>query len=129
MFLSGLKTNVVVPLPPQRIPIRVTLVPLVIRNTCDPLSPASTIAAELFVTRVWHRSWTFEPKTLTVTHVFVTVPAVQPVVLPTLLTVPLKLVDELSCPVMENAPSTVSEPVFTPVVLAMTPRADSVPEE
>ncbi len=43
-FLSGLKTNSDDPLPPQRIPSNLTLVPLMTRNTGEPLSPEPTPA-------------------------------------------------------------------------------------
>src|SRR5215212_1959050 len=128
MFLSGLNTNCVLPPPPHRIPTRVTLSPEVILNTGEPLSPEPTMFAELFVTSVWQISWTLEPDTFTVMHVPLTVPAVQPVVRPTLLIVPLKLVFASSCAVIVKFPATVSEPVLRPSVFAMMPLLDAVVE-
>ena len=54
------------------------------------VSPDPTILAVLLDTSVWQSSWMLEPSTLTVTHVPLTVPDVQPVVRPTLSIRPLK---------------------------------------
>ena len=56
--------------PPQRTPSSRTLVPEVMVNTSDPLSPAPTVAE----TAVW-QSWVMsDPLTLTFTQVLVTRP-------------------------------------------------------
>ena len=69
-----------------------------------------------------------EPETFTVAQVPLTVPAVHPVVRPTLFTVPLKLVAVFYCAVIVKMPDVVSDPVFTPVVFAINPRVEAVPE-
>src|SRR6266540_857727 len=83
MFLSGLNTSIVPDeLPPHRMPANA----LADVYTGEPLSPAPTIWTE-FSTIVWQIWLIFVPETLTVTHVMVTWPCVQPVVRPTLLIV------------------------------------------
>src|SRR5206468_1589216 len=82
-FLSGLNTSSVPDeLPPHSTPA--SAFPDV--YTGEPLSPAPTIWTE-FSTIVWQIWVIFDPETLTVAHVAVTVPCVQPVVRPTLLMV------------------------------------------
>src|SRR6185312_9378190 len=114
--------KVLLPLPPQRMPSRVTLLLLVLgwRNTGDPLSPPATPAE----TTVWQSWVTLLPDTFTLTQVAVIPPRVHPVVLPTLFAV---------CPttgfpsaVTEKLPEIVNELLLGPVVWAIAPSVAAV---
>ena len=97
MLDSGLKTKLLDPLPPQRMPSRVTFVPLVMAKTGEPLSPEPTVA----LTKSWHSWVMLVPLTLVLAHTSVTAPCDQPVVRPTLFTVwPVASPSS----VMENSP-------------------------
>src|SRR5688572_15139976 len=107
-------------------PTSCTLSPLgMIPNTFEPLSPPPTTTAPPGSwTKVWQSCVMFEPETFVVTHVLVTLPWVQPVVRPTLLTVfPMAKLDVvLSCDVTVNSPVTSRLPLFGPEVFEITPR-------
>src|SRR6266705_3536532 len=109
----GLYTNCVpAELPPHSTPSSVALPPAS-ANTSEPESPAPTPA----LTNVWH-SWTmFEPNTPVLTQVFVTVPCVQPVVRPILLTT--APTGAAPSAVTGIVPVIVSDPLFGPLVWAM----------
>src|SRR5574341_414820 len=127
-FLSGLNTNTLpLEFPPQRIPTNSTLLPPVVRNTSEPLSPPWTITAPLGAcTSAWQSCVILEPETLTLTQLPETVPWVQPVVRPTLLIVsPMAKFGVASyCDVTEKEPVTVRLPLFGPDVAAITPREE-----
>src|SRR5262245_22302558 len=120
-FCSGLYTNrSPAPLPPHRMPWSCTLVPEVTAKTSEPLSPPPTPAA----TKFWHSSTMRLPDTPVLTHFWVTWPAVQPVVRPTLLTVaPTATALVASSLVIVKLPVTVSEPLFGADVAAIRPSA------
>jgi len=99
-------------------PTRVTL--LLPLNTGPPLSPERTRAE----TRFWQSCMISLPVTSMFTHVFVTLPVVQPEVRPTF---PVVWPTEARpSAVMLKLPLIVTEPLLGPVVYAIFPRLEVV---
>ena len=67
----------------------------------------------------------FDPETPVLTHVFVMIPWVQPVVRPILFATSPATSPPL--PLMVSVPAIVTEPSFGPVVAAMPPNANGTP--